>query len=138
MQSQCTEIKKDGNRCGAPAWQSGGAEPHADHDPTKCYIHQSYVDPAEMGRKGAKVRNYEKPLPPSKLPEVEVEETEDLVIPVLQRAVKQLEEMNATPRVMATLGQVASTLDRAIERKANRGADITKIEVEYINDWRKN
>ena len=46
--------------------------------------------------------------------------------------------MKVSPQALATLGSVASTLDRAIARREGRGSDITRIEVEYVNDWREN
>jgi hypothetical protein len=40
------------------------------------------------------------------------------------------------PELMRTITTAASALDRAIDRRVSRGADVTKIEIEYVNDWR--
>jgi hypothetical protein len=124
MAEPCAFIKPDGKRCKA----------YAMHDSEYCFMHTG--DNAKTaGRKGGYMAARQ-PLPPSEMPEVSLEDEVDMVIPVLQRAVQQLEAMRPSPSIMATLGNVASALDRAIERRVNRGADVTKIVVEYVNNWR--
>ena len=125
MAEKCAFIKPDGVRCGA--WSMKDSE--------YCVAHDERFDMAELGRQGGKLNRY-KVLPPSEMPEIDIDEHDDLVIPVLQRAVEQLEAMRVTPETMRTLGNVASALDRAMERRANRGADVQRIEVTYTNDWR--
>jgi hypothetical protein len=125
MSEPCAFIKPDGKRCKA----------YAMHDSEFCYMHTG--DNAKTaGRKGGYAAARPVTLPPTEMPELPLDAEEDMVIPVLQRAVKQLEAMRASPSIMATLGSVASALDRAIERRISRGADVMKIEVEYINNWR--
>lgn len=127
MAETCAFVRENGTRCGA--YPPAGNEYCLWHDPER-------AEEAEKARRKGGYNAVNKPLPPSELPEVEAERELDMVIPVLQRAVKQLEEMKPSPSTMATLGNVASALDRAIERRANRNADVTKIEVVYVNDWR--
>ena len=129
MAETCKHIKDNGDRCGA--YPSGGSEYCIWHDPDR------KEQAARMRRRGGYNATMQ-PLPPSELPDLDPEDEVDVVIPVLQRAVKQLEGMKPSPSTMATLGNVASALDRALERRANRGADITTIEVVYVNDWRSN
>ena len=129
MAVTCKHVKPDGSRCGA--YPLSGEEYCVWHHPDK-------EETRVKMRKKAGFMAAHKPLPPSELPDLDPEDEVDVVIPVLQRAVKQLEGMKPSPSTMATLGNVASALDRALERRANRGADITTIEVVYVNDWRSN
>lgn len=62
-----------------------------------CVMHDPRYDPVELGRKGGVIPPVKK-LPPTNLPRVEVDTEEDFVIPVLQRAVEQMEQMQVTPR----------------------------------------
>ena len=128
MADKCIGIKVDGTPCKANA--SRGTAYCIWHDPDI-----SDEEKYAMRAKGGQRARYQN-LPPSRMPVVEAEETEDMVIPVLQRAVEQLESMQVSPSTMATLGNVASALDRAIARREARGANVTRIEVVYVNDWR--
>ena len=127
--AKCAATKLDGDPCGANA--SRGTAYCIWHDPEV-----SDETKAEMRGRGGVAAGYKR-RPPTNMPKIEVEEKEDSVIPVLQRAVATLEDMKVSPQALATLGSVASTLDRAIARQEARGADVTRIEVVYISDWRK-
>lgn len=129
MKEKCAHVKPDGTRCGA--WSM--------HDSEFCYFH-SGVDIKALAAAGGRRSKAVDPLPPTVMPDVELEQLDDLdmIIPVFQRAIEQLETMKPTPQTLATLGNVASAYDRAIDRRASRGADVTRIEVVYVNDWRKN
>jgi hypothetical protein len=48
-------------------------------------------------------------------------------------ALKQRQDTNDVAREMTT---ALAALDRAYDRRASRGADITVVEVVYVNDWR--
>ena len=127
---KCSATNASGQPCGA----------HASRGTEYCYWHDPEVPEAEKQAKrskGGQRARYQR-LPGTKMKRVEPDVQEDMVIPVLQRAVEQLEAMQVSPQTMATLGNVASALDRAIGRREDRGADVTRIEVEYINDWREN
>jgi len=124
MAEKCKHIKPDGSRC--KAWALSGTE--------LCFMHTG-DNAVKAGRKGGYAARVE-PLPPSEMIELPPDAEEDAVIPVLQRAIAQLEGMRPSPQILATIGNVASALDRAIERRVNRGADVTKIEVIYVADWR--
>jgi len=123
MAEKCKHIKPDGSQCGNWSQRTGDY----------CFWHDPEIPDAEKTAarsKGGERARYQN-LPPTNL------QQEDKVIPVLARAVEQLEQMQVSPQTMATLGNVASALDRAIGRREARGADVTLIEVEYVNDWRK-
>ena len=126
---KCAGIKDDGSAC--KAYATRGTEYCIWHDP-------EVTDEAKQAlrSKGGNRARYQK-RPPSDLPAIPVDATEDMVIPVFQRALAQLEDMHPSPQALATIGNIASGLDRAIGRREARGADVTRIEVEYINDWRE-
>lgn len=126
--AKCAATKADGTPCGA----------NASRGTAYCYWHDPAVSEEEKQAKrslGGQRARYQN-LPGTRMGRIEPETREDMVIPVLQRAVEQLEQMQVSPQTMATLGNVASALDRAIGRREARGADVTRIEVEYVNDWR--
>ena len=126
MSEKCAKILATGERCTAWSLKDG---PY-------CYMH-SGIDTKALGAKGGAASAYQAITNVHVLDvEPEVDEVEDQVIPLLQSIANELQGMKSSPEVMRTLTQVASTLDRAMERRANRGADVTRIEVEYVNDWR--
>lgn len=127
MAEYCIHVHDDGRRCGA--YQQKTSEYCYFHDPEK--VEERHAARVKAGKR---TRYYA--LPPSDIPEIEAGEAEDVVIPVLKRAVEQLEGMQPSPEVMRTLTAAASALDRAIERAVNRGSDVQRIEVIYVNDWR--
>ena len=119
MTEKCKHLKPDGSRCGNWEMELSGW----------CYWHNPAVPDADKHAarvRGGEATKYTK-LPPS-------ENTNP--IPILSRAVAQLEDMKPSPEVLRTITAAASALDRAQERADNRGSDITRIEVIYINDWR--
>lgn len=98
MAETCAFIKENGKRCGA--YPPTGAKYCLWHDPDR-------VEEARKARMKGAYNAVNKPLPPSDVPELTPEDEVDLVIPVLQRAVRQLEEMRPSP---STLGSVAIVL----------------------------
>lgn len=121
MSTKCAHVHppghaKAGLQCGA--WSLADSE--------FCPIHSGLIDPSEIGTKGGAATRY-KGLPPS--------ESAD-PIAALSRAVSQLEDMKPSPEVLRTITAAASALDRAQNSAEARGADITRIEVVYVNDWR--
>ena len=121
LADKCAYIKDDGDQCGN--WEMEGSG--------WCYWHNPAIPESEKaaarGRGGTATR-YKK-LPPS--------DATDPIL-VLERAVKQLEDMKPSPETLRTITAAASALDRAVERADSRGADITRIEVVYVNNWREN
>jgi hypothetical protein len=71
------------------------------------------------------------------LPSIPEDDDEYISIDVFNRAINQLEGMNATPEILRTIADVAAKLDRAMERRANRKADVQRIEVVFTHDWRQ-
>ena len=121
MAEKCKHIKPDGSQCGNWSQRTGDY----------CFWHDPEIPDAEKTAarsKGGERARYQN-LPPT-------EDRIDMVIPSLERAIRQIEQMQVSPQTMATLGNVASALDRAIGRREARGADVTRIEVVYVNDWR--
>ena len=121
LADKCAYIKDDGDQCGN--WQMGASG--------WCFWHNPAVPESERMEarsKGGTATKY-RPLPPS--------DTAD-PIAALSRAVAQLEDMKPSPEVLRTITAAASALDRAQDRQESRGADITRIEVVYVNDWREN
>ena len=67
---------------------------------------------------------------------VDNEDVDDYVVDNLQNVIAALKGRNDTDDTARVLTQALSTLDRALDRRAARGADVTVVEVVYVNDWR--
>ena len=119
----CPKLKKDGTPC------SGRVFP-----PRKtCAFH----DP-EVIRKGHRARD--KAGAARKYPDIVVvpkDETDDYVIDNLQNVISAAKGRQDTDETARLITAALGTLDRALERRANRGTDVTRIEVRYVHDWRK-
>ena len=133
MAAKCTLVRDDGTRCGAYLYRG-----YDEEDPKYCYFHHPQTDMHEVRRRGGNKTgsSRRKLLPPGEYIKIDVQEEIDAVIPVFQRALDQLEVLHPSAQVLATIGNVASGLDRAMARREARGADVTRIEVVYVNDWR--
>lgn len=116
------ERGRAGRRCTAWRWE----------DTEFCFFHHPDNDPTEIGAKGGEMGGYRK-IKPIKKPS----DADDYIIAQLEGVIDMLNDGNRqTPEVARALTQALSTLDRAIDRREARGANTTKIIIEYVNDWR--
>ena len=67
---------------------------------------------------------------------VDAEEADDYVIDNLLNVVEALKGRQNTNDVAREMTTALAALDRAYDRRASRGADVTLVEVVYVNDWR--
>ena len=119
---QCPVIKPDGERCKGKVFK----------DNETCAFHNP-----ETKMKGAIARQLSGGA--RKYPDIMVadaDNVDDYVVDNLQNVIAALKGRNDTDDTARVLTQALSTLDRALDRRAARGADVTVVEVVYVNDWR--
>ena len=109
-------------------------------DSAFCVMHDERYDPSAMGKSGVeareKLRKIENPVY-MPVESVEDQHEDDQVIPLFQTLINNYQkDKNLTVEAARMLVQAGAALDRAMERRANRGADVQRIEVTYTNDWR--
>jgi hypothetical protein len=119
---QCPTIKKDGTRCNGKVFK--------DHE--TCAFHRPEVQlNASLARQlSGGARKY------PNIQVVEANEADDYVIDNLLNVVEALKQRQDTNDVAREMTTALAALDRAYDRRASRGADITVVEVVYVNDWR--
>lgn len=120
----CKGIKKDGNRCTSTSLVDG----------EYCWFHSpKYAeDRARASSKGGLRTRYKKMDSTE-----DVEDLEERVVEGLKNVVTAVENMQASPEQARVLIAALTSLDKALESREAKRSNTVKIEVEYINDWRR-
>src|SRR5262249_38819218 len=98
---RCSALTKAGHPCPAPATATG-----------RCFFHENPEKATELGRRGGMKNRHVRPYEEVELPPLNTAED---VRSMLAKAAQDVRNRRIDPRVATSLGQLATTLLKAIE-----------------------